>query len=202
MTPYGLTKDGYELQFGTNHLGHFLLVKALLPLIKRSKTKVVVVSSNAHEFADTIHFDQLDNDKNYNLITAYGHSKLANVLFGYELSSQLQQDGVRVNVVHPGFVKSDLRRHVDDYMLKHWLLKHFFPLTYVLDMLPLSTEQGAYTQLKVATHADFENTSGLYVTPIGKISKSTPVSHDKALQSELWKVSQALTSKYPEIEVK
>ena len=132
---------------------------------------------------------------------AYGQSKLANIMFAYDLASRLANTGVTVHCIHPGLVKSDLRRHVDEYMLSHSILKYFYPLTTALDYSQMSTESGALTQLYAATSKKLNGKTGYYFTPIGIHTNSSAISHNKEMQSALWNISMSLTSNYAPIEV-
>jgi WW domain-containing oxidoreductase len=114
ITPPELTADGVELQFGVNHLGHFLLVQLLWDDILKSKTRLVHVSSIAHKFSypEGIRFSQLQSISEYNSVYAYGQSKLANILFSNELAARTNGTGVTSNSLHPGSIASDLQRHI------------------------------------------------------------------------------------------
>lgn len=115
------TKDGIELQFGVNHLGHFLLTNLLLDLLKHSSpSRVVNVSSLAHTRGE-IKVADLNSEQNYDSGKAYSQSKLSNVLFTRELARRLQGTGVTVNALHPGIVHTELGRHMsffNSYMAK------------------------------------------------------------------------------------
>jgi NAD(P)-dependent dehydrogenase (short-subunit alcohol dehydrogenase family) len=114
LCPQMKTKDGHELHFGTNHLGHFLLTNLLLDVIKAAApSRIVVVSSLAHIFGKIRKHD-LNNEKFYVSWLAYSSSKLANILFANELSRRLEGTGVVVNSCHPGLVHSNLQRHVNN----------------------------------------------------------------------------------------
>jgi retinol dehydrogenase 12 len=116
MCPKMMTKDGFELHFGTNHIGHFLLTNMLLDLIKvAAPSRIVVVSSLAHIFG-RIKKNDLNNKNFYNRWLVYSSSKLANILFANELSRRLKGSGVVCNSLHPGMVHSNLQRYV-----KSWL---------------------------------------------------------------------------------
>ncbi len=127
---------------------------------------------------------------------AYGQSKLANILFGYELASQLNGTGVTVHSLHPGLIKSDLRRHVDEYFRNHSLLRYVYVLSTAIDYAEMSTEQGALTQLWVATTPLLNGKTGLYFSPVGVESQSSSLSKNKKLQEKLWEVSNQLTAAY------
>ncbi|KFM76283.1 Retinol dehydrogenase 14, partial [Stegodyphus mimosarum] len=110
--PFMKTKDGYEMQFGVNHLGHFLLTKLLLDKLKESApSRIVVVSSSLYKKGE-IDFENLNSEIKYDKSQAYKNSKLANVLFSLELSRRLQGTGVSVYTVSPGMVWTNLGRHV------------------------------------------------------------------------------------------
>jgi NAD(P)-dependent dehydrogenase (short-subunit alcohol dehydrogenase family) len=109
--PEGQTADGFETQFGTNQLGHFVLVNRLVPLLK-DPARVVVLSSGGHRFADVDLDDPNFGKTPYDPLLAYGRSKTANVLFAVELDRRLKARGVRVNAVHPGVIQTELARHM------------------------------------------------------------------------------------------
>src|ERR1700752_1303125 len=114
MPPYGLTKDGFELQFGTNHLGHFALTGLLLnSLLAAPGSRVVTVSSNGHR-AGRINFADLQSAKHYQKMAAYGRSKLANLMFTYELQRRLAAARAQTIALaaHPGTARTDLTRHL------------------------------------------------------------------------------------------
>lgn len=106
--PRMLTKDGFEMQIGVNHLGHFLLTNLLLDLLKNSApSRIVVISSSGHKFTN-IKTDDLNSEKSYHKFKAYSQSKLANVLFANELARRLKDTGVTVNSLHPGVVQTGI----------------------------------------------------------------------------------------------
>lgn len=112
FTPYSLTEDGFEMQFGVNHLGHFLLTMLLLDSIKSTpNSRIVMVSSVAH-VAGYLDFSDMMWTKKYNWILAYCRSKLANVMFANELARRLESTGVSVYSLHPGSIQTDLVRHL------------------------------------------------------------------------------------------
>ena len=113
--PQAETRDGFELQFGTNHLGHFLLTTSLLPaLVAAAPSRVVVLSSNGHHMADVDLDDPGFATTPYNSWVAYGRSKTANVLFATELDRRVGDDVVRAFAVHPGMIRTELGRHLTD----------------------------------------------------------------------------------------
>ncbi|TQR87832.1 SDR family NAD(P)-dependent oxidoreductase [Mycobacterium hodleri] len=187
MTPQGTTKDGFELQFGTNHLGHFALTGRLLDLLLvNAGSRVVTVSSIGHRFG-RIRFDDLQSERAYNRFSAYGQSKLANLLFTYELQRRLAGGNAVAVAAHPGGSSSELSRHLPG------------PLKAAFGALEQDTETGALPSLRAAT--DLGITGGQYVGPGGfmemrgnpKVVSSNRRSHDAAVQRRLWTVSEELT---------
>ena len=113
MTPKSTTKDGFELQFGTNHLGHFALTNLLLDRVQAAPgSRIVTVSSVGHRFARGIRFDDLQWERDYSRIRAYGQSKLANLLFTYELQRRLQGTDTIAVAAHPGGSNTELTRNL------------------------------------------------------------------------------------------
>lgn len=188
VPPFGKTKDGFELQFGINHLGHFALTAQLIDLVLAADNgRVVNVSSIAHRNG-TINFDDLGWDNGYKKIPAYGQSKLANLLFTYELQRRLDAAGhdTRVLAAHPGWASTNLQRT----SLLARMLNPFF----AQDALG-----GALPTLRAAT--DVDAAPGTYWGPSGfqqirgapKRVESNKRSHDEAVAKRLWDVSQTLT---------
>ncbi|ORW00946.1 SDR family NAD(P)-dependent oxidoreductase [Mycobacterium kyorinense] len=193
-TPKQLTADGFEMQFGTNHLGHFALTGLLLDhLLGVRGSRVVTVSSNAHRFRASIHFDDLQWERSYDRIAAYGQSKLANLLFTYELQRRLaeQQKNTIAVAAHPGTSNTELTRNLPT------ILK---PANALLGpLLFQSAAMGALPTLRAATDPNVEG--GQYYGPDGfgqqrgypKLVESSGQSHDEELQRRLWAVSEELT---------
>jgi NAD(P)-dependent dehydrogenase (short-subunit alcohol dehydrogenase family) len=187
MTSKSTTKDAFELQFGTNHLGHFaftgLLLDRLLPV---PGSRVVTVSSLGHRFGG-IQFDDLQSERSYNRMSAYGQSKLANLLFTYELQRRLIGSDTIALAAHPGGSSSELARHL--------------PGVVQLAFGPLeqSTAMGALPSLRAAT--DPAALGGQYYGPdrflemrgYPKVVSSNGRSHDTDVQRRLWTVSEELT---------
>ncbi|GBE65383.1 short-chain dehydrogenase [Mycobacterium sp. MFM001] len=193
-TPKQLTADGFELQFGTNHLGHFALTGLLLDhLLGVRGSRVVTVSSTGHRIRAAIHFDDLQWEHGYDRIAAYGQSKLANLLFTYELQRRLaaQQKNTIAVAAHPGFSNTELARNIPAI---------FKPAVAVVGpILSQSAAMGALPTLRAATDPDVEG--GQYYGPDGlgeqrgypKLVQSSGQSHDEELQRRLWAVSEELT---------
>jgi len=178
---------GYELQFFTNHIGHFMLVTGLLDHLA-PRGRVVVVSSAAHKAApkEGIEFDNLSGEKRYDAWRNYGQSKLANVLFAKHLAKKLAGTGKTANALHPGVISTNLGRHMNPIMMAAFSLAK--PL--VLKSIP----EGAATQTYVATHPSLADVSGEYFADCN-IAKSSAISHDSDLAKKLWDVSEEIVAK-------
>lgn len=157
--PKSLTEDGFEMQIGVNHMGHFLLTNLLLDMIvKSAPSRIVNVSSVAHKYGK-INKDDLNSEKSYNPITAYSQSKLANVLFTRELARKLQDTGVSVYSLHPGVINTELGRHLGDSLCVALSAKITKPISWVLNKTP---KAGAQTTITVAVDPDLEHVTGEY----------------------------------------
>jgi NAD(P)-dependent dehydrogenase (short-subunit alcohol dehydrogenase family) len=191
-TPKGTTKDGFELQFGTNHLGHFALTGLLLDrLLPVPGSRVVTVSSVGHRIRAAIHFDDLQWEHSYSRVGAYGQSKLANLLFTYELQRRLASHGTTIAAAaHPGGSNTELMRNMPP-LLRGGVA--------VVAPLFQGADMGALPTLRAAT--DPAVLGGQYYGPDGfgqqrgypKVVASSDQSHDAALQRRLWAVSEELT---------
>jgi NAD(P)-dependent dehydrogenase (short-subunit alcohol dehydrogenase family) len=192
MTPKSTTKDGFELQFGTNHLGHFALTNLLLDRVLTAPgSRVVTVSSQGHRFVRGIHFDDLQWTRSYSRVGAYGQAKLANLLFTYELQRRLQGTDTIAVAAHPGGSNTELTRNIPAALRG---------LTTVLAPLMQGPDMGALPTLRAAT--DPGVLGGQYYGPDGfgeqrgypKVVASSAASHDTDAQRRLWAVSEELTS--------
>ncbi|MEV0159633.1 NAD(P)-dependent dehydrogenase (short-subunit alcohol dehydrogenase family) [Nonomuraea fuscirosea] len=192
-TPRQTTADGFELQFGTNHLGHFALTGLLLDrLLPVPGSRVVTVSSTGHRIRAAIHFDDLQWERSYSRTAAYGQSKLANLMFTYELQRRLAPHGTTIAVAaHPGVSNTELARYTPAAFR--------LPLTWLAPLLTQNADMGALPTLRAAT--DPAVTGGQYygpgnrgeITGYPKLVTSSPGSHDQAVQRRLWTVSEDLT---------
>lgn len=185
--PKCLTKDGFEMQLGVNHMGHFLLTNLLLDVLKATApSRIVVLSSLAHKFG-TINKDDLNSEKSYSKYKAYSQSKLANILFTRELARRLRGTGVTVNAVHPGVVKTELGR----YMIKSYVRKVVEPFLYCAFKTPRS---GAQTTLRVALDPDLKTITGKYFADCEiKGEAKCGSKDDDELAAWLWKTSEEWT---------
>ncbi len=183
-------KYGLELQFVTNHLGHFILVNRLLDQVKQAGAgRVVMLSSAAHQQAPKggIEFDNLSGEEGYTPFTAYGQSKLANVLFANQLAKRLEKTKVTANSLHPGVIATNLGRNMKGPMMAVMGLM-FLPF---MRNIP----QGAATQCYVATHPSLEGVSGYYFSDC-QAKKTSRYGRDAKLAERLWNVSEDLTAQY------
>ena len=189
MPPYSKTEDGFELQFGTNHLGHFALTGHLLDLLlKAPGARIVNVSSVAHRWGG-INFDDLNWESKYDKMGSYGQSKLANLLFTYELQRRLTkaQANVICTAAHPGWTATDLQRYSG--------LIHFFN-----PFFAQKPEMGCLPTLRAAIDENAKD--GDYYGPSGfqemrgypQRVRSNGKSHDEAAAKRLWEVSEEMTA--------
>jgi NAD(P)-dependent dehydrogenase (short-subunit alcohol dehydrogenase family) len=192
FTPKSTTKDGFELQFGTNHLGHFALTSLLLDRVLAAPgSRVVTVSSQGHRFVRGIRFDDLQWENGYSRVGAYGQAKLANLLFTYELQRRLQGTNTIAVAAHPGGSRTELTRNLPPLVAA---------VTRLAEPLFQSAEMGALPTLRAAT--DPGVLGGQYFGPDGfgeqrgypKVVASSEASHDTDAQRRLWAVSEELTS--------
>jgi NAD(P)-dependent dehydrogenase (short-subunit alcohol dehydrogenase family) len=184
------THDGFELQFGTNHLGHFALTGLLLEqMLPVPGSRVVTVSSIGHRIRARINFDDLQGERSYSRVGAYNQSKLANLMFTYELQRRLSGAGTTIAVAaHPGFANSELTRNSP-------AIAAFF----YVRVMSQKAAMGALPVLRAAT--DPGVLGGQYYGPDGffgargypKLAESSKQSHDTAIQRRLWTVSEELT---------
>jgi NAD(P)-dependent dehydrogenase (short-subunit alcohol dehydrogenase family) len=189
MCPYSKTKNGFEIQMGTNHLGPFALTGLLMPLLMSTKNaRIVSTSSVAHNQGD-IDFTDINWEKRkYNTSKAYGDSKLANLYFSYELNRKIENTASRTKVItaHPGGTKTDLARHSGIFSV-------------FMSLLFLPVEKGVLSTLRAAT--DVNAKSGDYYGPGGfmqvrgfpELVQSNKMSHNLANAKKLWGLSEQLT---------
>ncbi|HEY5647606.1 MAG TPA: SDR family NAD(P)-dependent oxidoreductase [Pseudomonadales bacterium] len=179
---------GYELQFFTNHIGHFILVTGLLGQLAE-RARVVVLSSAGHKFAPRqgVEFDNLSGAQGYSGWRAYGQSKLCNVLFSRMLARRLAGTGRTANAVHPGGIDTNLGRHIDSPLFRlvgsslAWIGMK-------------SIGQGAATQCYVAVHPDAERITGEYWADCN-VAPSSALARDDALAERLWQVSEEIAAR-------
>jgi NAD(P)-dependent dehydrogenase (short-subunit alcohol dehydrogenase family) len=159
--PFSHTEDGFEMQFGTNHLGHFVLVNCIAPLIV-SGGRVVVLSSSAHRAADVNLEDPGFQQTPYDPFSAYGRSKTANVLFAVELDRRLRERGIRATALHPGGIHTELMRHTTPDMLQQMAARSGRDVRDSKVVQVKSVEQGAATTVWAAFVAKAEDVGGRF----------------------------------------
>ncbi|PSL42913.1 NAD(P)-dependent dehydrogenase (short-subunit alcohol dehydrogenase family) [Saccharothrix carnea] len=192
-TPKQTTRDGFEMQFGTNHLGHFALTGLLLDLLLPVPgSRVVTVSSTGHRIRAAIHFDDLQWERTYSRAAAYGQSKLANLMFTYELQRRLAAHGTTTAVAaHPGVSNTELARNTPPVARRL--------ITWLAPVITQPATAGALPTLRAAT--DPSVLGGQYYGPDGlaerrghpRLVTSSPDSYDLTVQQRLWAVSEDLT---------
>lgn len=192
-TPKQTTADGFELQLGTNHLGHFALTGLLLDrLLPVPGSRVVTVSSTGHRIRAAIHFDDLQWERSYSRVAAYGQAKLANLMFTYALQRRLAPHGTTAAVAaHPGISATELLRNAPTAFRT--------VITWLAPLLTQSAAMGALPTVRAATDPAVEG--GQYYGPgnrgeikgFPRLVTSSPDSHDQAVQERLWTVSEELT---------
>jgi retinol dehydrogenase-12 len=174
----GLTKDGFELMFGVNHLGHFAFTTALLESLINSKARIVNVASDAHYAAKGVNFDQLRRPaRGITGMAEYAVSKLCNVLFTQELTRRLAGTGVTSYSLHPGVVASDIWRRVP------------WPVRPLMTSRMLTVDQGAQTSLYCATSPELAEVSGRYYDKCAEREPSRVATPE--LAGQLWAHSEA-----------
>jgi NAD(P)-dependent dehydrogenase (short-subunit alcohol dehydrogenase family) len=177
--------DGIEKTFALNHLSYFVLTNLLLPVLKQSApARIVNVASDAHKGV-SINFDDLQFKQKYSGWKAYQQSKLANIVFTYELARRLEGTGVTANTLHPGFVSTNFLEVFNDAPAG-WLIRKLAPL------VALTPQQGARTSIYLASSPEVDAISGRYFVKEKPVT-SSPQSRDQATAQRLWQLSVEMT---------
>src|SRR5215204_1205463 len=180
-----MTTDGLEMTFAVNHVAYFLLTTLLLDVLEASAPSRIVNVSSGEQRNGTIDFDDLQGEKEYKTAKAYGQSKLANVLFTYELARRLEGTGVSANCLHPGAgVRTNLGSGVSGVF--GFTMRALTPLM-------KSPEKGAETSIYLASSPEVEGLSGGYFVKKAEV-RSSDESHDERIARRLWEVSAELTN--------
>ena len=175
-----MTEDGLESTFAINHLGYFLLTSLLLELLKKSApSRIVSVSSAAHKYGK-LDVNAWPTGRDYRAFGAYANSKLANVLFTYELARRLEGTRVTANCLHPGGVGTNLFRGLPKF------------LQALIKLVTISPERGARTSIYLASSAEVEGVTGKYFAR-RRQQKSSEATHNEDAARKLWEVSEELT---------
>ncbi len=177
-----MTEDGFESTFAINHLGYFLITNLLLePLKNSAPSRIVNVASTAHKYAK-LDIDAWVTGRDYSAFGAYANSKLANVLFTYELSRRLEGTGVTANCLHPGGVGTNLFRGLPKF------------LQALIKLVTISPERGARTSIYLANSPEVEGVTGKYFAR-RRQERSSEASHNEQAARELWQLSEELTGR-------
>lgn len=184
-----LTDDGFEMQFFVNHLAYFLLTGLLIDTLKASApSRIVNVASTAHS-RGLLDFENLQGEKHFNGWQQYGNTKLANIVFTYELARRLDGSGVTANCLHPGVIHTNLLRNYSVALSWVWHLTQWFFK---------KPAEGAETSVYLASSPEVSDVSGRYFRycrPFG----TSDISNDTAVQKRLWEVSEELTGYKPRL---
>jgi len=179
-----LSVEGIELTFATNYVNYFLLTNLLLDTLKTSTpSRIVNVSSDMQKNAK-INFDDLQAELKYSSFGAYGQSKLAIILFTYELARRLEGTQVTANAVHPGFAASNIGKN------NGWLGKIVVPM---LRPFAMSSTKAAETSIYLASSPEVEGITGKYFMKKNKAVPSSPITYDEAAARRLWEISAQIT---------
>ncbi len=204
-TPQGQTPDGFETQFGTNHLGHFLLTELLMPaLLAAAPSRVVALSSSGHRRSDIVWDDIQFKSRPYDRWDAYGQSKTANALFAMGLTQKYGAQGVTANAVHPGGIMTGLQKYVpvEEQRAMGWQDE-----SGKLNSVFKTTEEGASTTVWAATSPQLEGVGGLFLedlqesTPLDPQNPDPmfghkPYARDSESAARLWALSEELVKDY------
>lgn len=187
--PHWLTEDGIEMQFGTNHVGHFFFTNLLLDLIKKSApSRIINVSSLGHTFSGHLNFnDIVKREKSYNSTIAYAQSKLSNILFTKELAKKLEGTGVTTYALHPGTVDTELARHLRS---RWFFMESFYQ---VMTFFLKTSYEGAQTNIYCAVEPSLEKETGKYYSDCAEKSPAK-TAFDEAAAKKLWELSESLTN--------
>jgi NAD(P)-dependent dehydrogenase (short-subunit alcohol dehydrogenase family) len=192
FTPFERTTDGFELQFGTNHLGHFVLTNALLPaLLRGAPSRIVNVSSGGHQLSDVDLDDPNYERREYNKFESYGQSKTANILFTRDLERRVAPNGVHAYAVHPGMIATNLGRHMTTDDVAE-LGRMFEASSAVPTFKPVAA--GAATSVWAAVAPELDDRGGAYLADCEVSDDDAPWTRDAQHAQALWTLSEQLTA--------
>ena len=185
--------NGIERTFAVNHLGHFLLVNRLMPLLRESRESRIVHVSSKSAYVQApdvgIDFNNLKGEGAFNYWEAYGRSKLANALFSLELSTRLKGSSITSNALHPGLVQTNIARNAPV------ILRTAFD--WFGGLISKSIEEGASTQVYVATNPNLKGVSGAFFEDCNPVNVSGDhFLFDKAMAERLWTTSEKMIESY------
>lgn len=176
------SEEGYEKTFAVNHLSHFLLTDLLLDLLKAGSPSRVVTTSSGSHLNGKIHFEDINLTRGYFIMKAYAQSKLANVMFTYELARRLEGSKVTANCLHPGMVNTNIGR--DGNVVMRWIQTLIFSRG-------ISVEEGAETLVYLASSPEAAGVTGKYFYKL-KAVKTLEASYDEDAQQRLWAISEEM----------
>lgn len=204
-SPLGRTEDGFETQFGTNHLGHFALTRELLPLLEKgSAQRIVNLSSRGHHLGQVDFYDPNYRNRDYDKWQAYGQSKTANILFTRALEDRFGGKGIHAYAVHPGGIQTNLGRHMSEQD-REWMMGRMKKLAEESSAAApqgwKTIPQGAATTVWAATAPELEGHGGVYAEDchVAALDDTNPVGGvrsyalDKGNADRLWSLSEELT---------
>ncbi|CAM3343625.1 SDR family NAD(P)-dependent oxidoreductase [Nocardioides dubius] len=194
FTPFGHTVDGHELQFGTNHLGHFAFTLALEPLLRQGGARIVNLTSAGHKIAEPDLEDPDWQHRTYDKFAAYGASKTANIWFSSELDRRWLDDGVRAFAVHPGNVATDLARHMDRADFKAMATMSAARPGAPQRMSFATPAEGAATAIWAATAPELAGRGGLYLADCAVSEDVAAWACDTAKAQALWSLSEQMVA--------
>ncbi|MBV8785376.1 MAG: SDR family NAD(P)-dependent oxidoreductase [Mycobacterium sp.] len=187
FTPFGRTRDGFELQIGTNHFGHFELTRLLIPqLAAAAGARIVILSSGGHILGDVDFDDPNWERREYDKFVAYGSSKTANILHAREADRRLRDSGIRAYAVHPGTVATSLARYMSrsDFSSLRELASGHLDVT--------TPERGASTQVWAAVTPELTDRGGLYLEDCSISDAAAPYALDEQRAADWWTLSEKL----------
>ncbi|UXA07725.1 SDR family NAD(P)-dependent oxidoreductase [Mycobacterium sp. SMC-2] len=185
FTPFGRTHDGFEIQIGTNHFGHFELTRLLVPQLAAARgARIVHLSSGGHVMGDVDFDDPNWERREYDKFVAYGASKTANILHAVEADRRLRDNGIRAYAVHPGTVATSLARHMsrEDFSRLRELAAGPLDVT--------TPDRGAATQVWAAVSPELAGRGGLYLEDCHISDRAAPYARDAARAAAWWKLSE------------
>jgi NAD(P)-dependent dehydrogenase (short-subunit alcohol dehydrogenase family) len=185
FSKFETSKDGFEMTFALNHLGHFLLTTRLMPLLQKGQARIINVSSDLHK-AGKPRFDNLRSAEDYGAVKAYAASKLYNIYFTRSLAERYADKGVTAYALHPGVVKTEFNSKLNGF------LKFFFSLSAPFAITP---EKGAETTVFLATAPKLESKSGLYFVK-AKVKSPSSIANDVDARTKLWQTSEELVTPF------
>ena len=182
-----VTEEGFERTFALNHLGYFLMTKKLLPLVEKSDYKRIVnVSSSAHYGID-FEFDNMNGEKKYSGFDTYKKSKLANVMFTYELAKRVKDKGITANCLHPGFVSTNFGKN------NNFLWRNVIRVA--MWLTAISVKDGAKTSIHLACSDEVKDITGRFFAA-SKVKKGSSKAKNEEHNRKLWELSEEAVAKF------